>query len=83
MRNKKPYEATIEKDRDGEATKRDIVFEHPHKGFIYISDRYPLLKKFSSVLQYLELEEDFVSTLDKHDNLLDVVLKYNKWKPGN
>lgn len=76
----KPQEATIFKERAGEATKRDIIFKHPTKGFIYISDKYPLIMKFSAALKYLEFEEEFVATLSKKDNLLDVVKKYNAWK---
>ena len=66
-----------------EVTKRDIIFKHPTKGYIYISDKYPLKMKFSAALKYLELEEEFVDTLDKKDNLLEVVKKYNKWKSSN
>ncbi|HSV11037.1 MAG TPA: hypothetical protein VLI68_09725 [Hanamia sp.] len=71
------------KEYDGEATKRDIIFEHPDKGLIYISNQYPLLMKFPAALKYLEFEEEFISGLGKHDNLLDVVKKYNKWKSAH
>ena len=62
------------------ATKRDIIFKHPTKGFIYISDQYPLMMKFPEALKYLELEEEFIKTVGKKDNLFDVVRKYNNWK---
>ena len=69
-----------DKQSDGWATKRDVIFKHPSKGFIYISDQYPLKMKFADALAYLEFENDFVKTLSKNDNLLDAVKKYNKWK---
>lgn len=68
---------------DGNATKRDIIFKHPSKGFIYISNQYPLMMKLPEVLKYLELEEEFIKTLNKKENLLDVVKKYNEWKSNN
>jgi hypothetical protein len=39
--------------------------------------------KFPAALKYLEFEEEFISGLGKHDNLLDVVKKYNKWKSAH
>lgn len=68
------------KEYDGNATKRDIVFKHPAKGFIYISNQYPPLMKLPEILKYLELEEGFIQTLDKKETLLNIVKKYNKWK---
>lgn len=68
---------------DGNATKRDIIFKHPRKGFIYISNQYPLLMKLPDALKYLELEEEFIKTLNKKENLFDVVKKYNEWKANN
>ena len=65
---------------DGNATKRDIIFRHPTKGFIYISDQYPLLMKLPDALKYLELEEEFIKTLNKKEHLFEVVKKYNEWK---
>ncbi|MBI3139021.1 MAG: hypothetical protein HYZ15_10580 [Sphingobacteriales bacterium] len=65
---------------DGNGTKRDIVFQHPSKGFIYISDQYPLLMKLPDAIKYLELEEDFIKTLGKKESLFMVVMKYNEWK---
>ena len=65
---------------DGNATKRDIVFKHPTKGFIYISNQYPLLMKLPEALKYLELEADFINTLNKKENLFEIVKKYNAWK---
>ena len=64
----------------GTVTIRDIVFEHPTKGFIFIEFRRPTFMKFNKVLEYLELEDEFLKTLDKKDKMLDVVLKYNLWK---
>jgi hypothetical protein len=75
-----PGVSAIKKDFDGAATKRDIIFEHPTKGLLYISNQYPLKMKFAETLKFLELEEEFIQTLDKKDNILDVVLKYNSWK---
>ena len=75
-----PDKPAIRKTYDGNATKRDIIFKHPTKGFIYISNQYPLKMKFSAALEYLELEEEFIMTVAKKDNLFDVVKKYNKWK---
>lgn len=72
--------AAIKKEFDGVATKRDIIFEHPTKGLIYISNQYPLKMKFNDALKFLELEDEFIKTLDKKDNIFDVVLKYNAWK---
>ena len=77
-----PLVGRYEKKWDGYAMKRDIVFRHPSKGFIYISDQYPLKMKFADALAYLELENDFIKTLSGQDKLLDVVKKYNKWKEG-
>lgn len=69
-----------QREYDGNATKRDIVFKHPTKGFIYISNQYPLLMKPAEALKYLELEEAFIQTLNKKENMLDIVKKYNAWK---
>ncbi|MBI5371126.1 MAG: hypothetical protein HZA79_03755 [Sphingobacteriales bacterium] len=68
---------------DGNATKRDIVFEHPLKGYIYISDQYPLLLKLPETLKYLQLEEAFIKTLDKKETLFTVVMKYNEWRANH
>lgn len=65
---------------DGNAIKRDIVFQHPAKGFIYISNQYPPLMKLPDMLKYLGLEEAFIQTLDKKENLFTIVKKYNTWK---
>ncbi|MEO8405136.1 MAG: hypothetical protein ABI480_11085 [Chitinophagaceae bacterium] len=66
---------------NGYKVKRDIIFHHPAKGYIYISDRYPLTMKFSEALAYLGLEDEFTSTLSpKNKDLLDIVKKYNQWK---
>lgn len=65
---------------DGNAPVRDIIFKHPTKGFIYISNQYPLMMKLPQALKYLELEEEFIQTLNKKENFLDVVKKYNEWK---
>ena len=62
------------------AVKRDIIFKHPSKGYIYISDQYPLTMKFSEAIKYFDLEDEFVKTLNKTDLLLDVIKKYNAWK---
>ena len=61
------------KEYDGNATKRDIIFKHPTRGFLYISNQYPLMMKLPDALQYLELEEAFIKTLNKKDNLFDIV----------
>ena len=71
------------KEYDGNATKRDIIFKHPTRGFLYISNQYPLMMKLPDALQYLELEEAFIKTLNKKDNLFDIVKKYNAWKLKN
>lgn len=71
-----------DKKWDGNAVKRDLVFRHPSKGFIYISDQYPLKMKFADALAYLGLENDFVKTLSADKNLLEVIKKYNQWKAG-
>lgn len=71
------------REYDGNATKRDIIFKHPTKGYIYISDQYPMKMKMPEALEYLELEAEFITTLSKKDDLLEVVMKYNKWKAGN
>lgn len=68
------------KEYDGNATKRDIIFKHPKKGFIYISNQYPMIMKLQDACKYLELEEEFIKVLGKVDNLLEVVKKYNSWK---
>ncbi|TAH03308.1 MAG: hypothetical protein EAZ16_07825 [Sphingobacteriales bacterium] len=70
----------IKKEYYKDATKRDIIFKHPTKGYIYISDQYPLKMKFAEALKYLELEDEFIKTLKKTDLLLDVIKKYNLWK---
>lgn len=70
------------REYDGNATKRDIIFKHPAKGFIYISDQYPMKMKMAEALEFLELETEFIKTLTKKDDLLEVVKKYNKWKAG-
>lgn len=75
-----PTQPAIRRDYDGNSTKRDIVFRHATKGFIYISNQYPLMMKFPEALKYLELEEEFVKSLSKKDDLLEVVKKYNEWK---
>ena len=67
----------------GVGTRRNIIFEHPTKGFIYISNQYPLKMKFAEALKYLELEEEFIKTLDKTDRIFEVVMKYNLWKKSN
>lgn len=69
-----------DKKPDGYATKRDVIFEHPTKGMLYISDQYPLRMKFAQTLEYLELEDEFIKKVGKHDEMLEVVRKYNKWK---
>ncbi|MGB5028099.1 MAG: hypothetical protein WBO38_06325 [Chitinophagaceae bacterium] len=71
------------KEYDGNATKRDIIFKHPTRGFLYISNQYPLMMKLPDALQYLELEEAFIRTLNKKDNLFEIVKKYNVWKVKN
>jgi len=71
------------KEYDGNATKRDIIFKHPIRGFIYISNQYPMMMKLPDALQYLELEEAFIRTLNKKDNLFEIVKKYNAWKVKN
>ena len=71
------------KEYDGNATKRDIIFKHPTRGFLYISNQYPLKMKLPDALQYLELEEAFIKTLNKKDNLFEIVKKYNEWKVKN
>jgi hypothetical protein len=68
------------REYDGNATKRDLIFKHPSKGYIYISDQYPMKMKMAEALEYLELETDFLKTLTKKDDLLEVIKKYNKWK---
>lgn len=68
------------REYDGQATKRDIIFKHPKRGFIYISNQYPLMMKLADALKYLEFEEEFIKTLNKEKNLFEVVKKYNKWK---
>ncbi len=70
----------IKKDYYRDAIKRDIIFKHPIKGYVYISDQYPLKMKFAEALEYLELEDEFIETLKKTDLLLDVIKKYNTWK---
>lgn len=68
------------REYDGNATKREIIFKHPAKGLIYISDQYPMKMKMAEALEYLGLEAGFIKTLTKKDDLLEVVKKYNKWK---
>ncbi len=68
------------KTSDGYAPKRDIIFKHTSKGYIYISDQYPLMFKLPELFKYLELEEAFIKTLNNKESVLSVVLKYNKWK---
>jgi hypothetical protein len=68
------------KTADGYAPKRDIIFKHPSKGYIYISDQAPLLLKIPELLMFLELEDAFIKTLTNKESVLSIVLKYNKWK---
>lgn len=71
------------KEYDGQIIKRDLVFHHPTKGFIYISDQYPLLMKIPDVIKYLSLEDSFAQTLTKKESLFEIVVKYNQWKKTN
>ena len=41
------------------------------------------MMKLPDALQYLELEEAFIRTLNKKDNLFEIVKKYNVWKVKN
>jgi len=66
---------------NGYKVKREIIFKHPTKGFQLLSGKYPLLMRFSETLKYLEMEEDFIKTLQKKQkNLLEIVKEYNSWK---
>lgn len=64
-----------------EKLKADFIFKHPTKGFIYISDIYPMTMKLADAIKYLELDEEFTKALtSKDNNLLEIVRKYNSWK---
>lgn len=64
-----------------EKVKRDFIFKHPTKGFIYISEKHPMTMKLSAAIKYLELEEEFIKTLTNKDtDLMEIVIKYNDWK---
>lgn len=75
-----PSAPAVNKNYDGNALKRDIIFEHPTKGLLYISNQYPLLMKLPQALQYLQVEPAFIQTLGNKETLLDIVKKYNAWK---
>ena len=72
-----PSSPAINKSYDGNALKRDVIFEHPTKGLLYISDQYPLLMKQAQVPQFLQLEQAFMQTLSSKETMLDIVKKYN------
>lgn len=65
---------------DGYASKRDIVFKHPTRGYLYISDQYPLTMKIPELVKYLGVEEAFIKTLTNRESVFDIVMKYNNWK---
>ncbi|WP_416439033.1 hypothetical protein [Phnomibacter sp. MR] len=74
-----PSSPAINKSYDGNALKRDVVFEHPTKGLLYISDQYPLLMKQAQVVEFLQLEQTFLQTLKSKETMLEIVKKYNVW----
>ena len=78
-----PSSPAINKSYDGNALKRDVIFEHPTKGLLYISDQYPLLMKQAQVPQFLQLEQAFMQTLSSKETMLDIVKKYNVWAANN
>lgn len=76
----RPGTPSVKKELYRNAIKRDIIIKHPTKGFIYISSQYPLMMKYSEILKYLELEDDFTKTISKKDIVWDIIKKYNSWK---
>ena len=65
---------------DGYASKRDSVFKDPTRGYLYISDQYPLTMKIPELVKYLGVEEAFIKTLTNRESVFDIVMKYNNWK---
>lgn len=65
---------------DGVATKRDIIIQHPSKGFIYVSDQYPMRMKLSDALNYLDIENEFIRQMDQKEPFITMIKKYNNWK---
>lgn len=76
----RPFGPPVKKDPTGLVRKRELIFQSPHKGLLYMSDRYPMIIKQSELYEYLELEPEFVQTLKKKEGMLNIVRKYNAWK---
>lgn len=68
------------KEYDGNAMKRDIIFEHPTRGLLYISNQYPLIMKPAQLYKYLEMDSDFIASINEKITMLELIQRYNQWK---
>jgi hypothetical protein len=78
--NSSSYSVFKDKESQGFLRKREIIFDHPTRGFLYMSTQYPMIIKRSQLYDYLELEPEFTITLKKREDILSIVKKYNEWK---